>query len=355
MNQDGYQYRRTLAVDPNHPFHTDINNGCQIPDQVPFDDKAPLGDDFLTDMMFRQNFMNEIALRESPQDIIDIRKQVHALVNDQAEIFAKSTLGRWLRNYTTALNAEGEELLEEFPWKWWSKDAINIQNARVEVVDIMHFLLSIANLLGMTSEDLYDLYCKKWGVNIERQRKGYSKASKALEDDNVGLVVGKGGEVELGDQKRVSKEYLFDVMGVDLVNRLGRLGYVTESPMDGTYIINQAFDFIEENHYREFIPKFLVGFIKNLGGSGLALNELNKLGIYNVTMNVSGDVIGWAILGNKVIHISQLSPEDFVHLISIITIHLQSPRDHRAYSPLTDEYTAKGKILELAEKYDVLV
>jgi len=38
---------------------------------------------------------------------------------------------------------------------------VDEQNARVEVVDLFHFLISLAQVLGMSAEDVFNAYCKK--------------------------------------------------------------------------------------------------------------------------------------------------------------------------------------------------
>ena len=35
------------------------------------------------------------------------------------------------------------------------------QNAKVEIVDLFHFLISLAQVMGMTPEDVYQAYVKK--------------------------------------------------------------------------------------------------------------------------------------------------------------------------------------------------
>ncbi len=81
----------------------------------------------------------------------------------------------WVLNYTRALQQECSELIDSVPWKWWAKyQNFDVQNARVEVVDIMHFLVSIAQVLGMTAEDFFQAYTKKNSVNHNRQDSGYT-------------------------------------------------------------------------------------------------------------------------------------------------------------------------------------
>jgi dimeric dUTPase (all-alpha-NTP-PPase superfamily) len=67
------------------------------------------------------------------------------------------------------------ELVDSVPWKWWAKyQAFDQQNARVEVVDLFHFLISIAQVLGMSADDVYQAYVKKNQVNHQRQDSGYT-------------------------------------------------------------------------------------------------------------------------------------------------------------------------------------
>ena len=44
----------------------------------------------------------------------------------------------------------------------------------MEVVDLFHFLVSLAQTLGMTAQDIYDGYIKKNEVNHKRQESGYA-------------------------------------------------------------------------------------------------------------------------------------------------------------------------------------
>lgn len=92
---------------------------------------------------------------------------------------------KWTLNYIRALQQEAAELTDSLPWKWWAKyQKFDIQNARVEVVDMLHFLISIAEVLGMKSEDFYQAYLKKNEINHKRQDSGYKVKD---EDDCRGI------------------------------------------------------------------------------------------------------------------------------------------------------------------------
>ena len=83
---------------------------------------------------------------------------------------------KWILNYTRALQQETAELIDSVPWKWWAKyQKFDAQNARVEVVDLFHFLISLAQTLGMSADDVFNAYVKKNEVNFKRQESGYTE------------------------------------------------------------------------------------------------------------------------------------------------------------------------------------
>ena len=71
------------------------------------------------------------------------------------------------------------ELTDSVPWKWWAKyQKLDEQNARVEVVDLFHFLISLAQVLGMSADDVFEAYMKKNEVNFQRQDSGYTEKNE---------------------------------------------------------------------------------------------------------------------------------------------------------------------------------
>jgi dimeric dUTPase (all-alpha-NTP-PPase superfamily) len=145
--------------------------------------------DKLADIFQLQGELNDQIFKK--QDIRDREGKVLTMAAIQAalergELGPNGLPNTWLRNYLKALSAEAEEVSEELLWKWWSKDQIDMQNIRVEIVDIMHFLTSLALISGLTAEEFHRLYTAKHRVNQNRQDQGYSKATKD-ESDNKGI------------------------------------------------------------------------------------------------------------------------------------------------------------------------
>jgi dimeric dUTPase (all-alpha-NTP-PPase superfamily) len=82
---------------------------------------------------------------------------------------------QWILNYCRAMSQEIAELTDSVPWKWWAKyQQFDEQNARVEVIDLFHFLISLAQVLGMSADDVFEGYVKKNQVNLNRQASGYT-------------------------------------------------------------------------------------------------------------------------------------------------------------------------------------
>jgi len=146
--------------------------------------------DKLRDIFSLQSELNDGIFKR--QDIHGPDGQVLTMAAIQAALERKA-LGPnglpnlWLRNYLRALQSESAELEQDLLWKWWSKDQIDLQNIRVEIVDLMHFLTSLALAAGLTADEFHRLYTAKHRVNQQRQEKGYARDNKD-EADNKGIV-----------------------------------------------------------------------------------------------------------------------------------------------------------------------
>lgn len=79
-----------------------------------------------------------------------------------------------LSDICTAMGNEVEELRDETDWKWWSDGSeLDEEAAKEELIDILHFWLSAALLLGMDEKEIENIYFQKNEVNGERQYQGY--------------------------------------------------------------------------------------------------------------------------------------------------------------------------------------
>lgn len=126
--------------------------------------------DMLREMFRMQAALNErIGVRESSQ-------------------MSEEEQHKWVLNYCRAMSQEIAELTDSIPWKWWAKyQKFDLQNARVEVVDLFHFLISVAEILGMSADDVFNYYRDKNKVNLQRQDTGYH-----TKDESDNKAVGRG-------------------------------------------------------------------------------------------------------------------------------------------------------------------
>lgn len=109
------------------------------------------------------------------EEIFSMQATLNRRIGVELEDLDEAEKARWVLNYTRAMQQEMAELIDSVPWKWWAKyQSFDEQNAKVEVVDLFHFLVSLAQTLGMSAEDVYTAYVKKNEVNHARQESGYS-------------------------------------------------------------------------------------------------------------------------------------------------------------------------------------
>ncbi len=85
----------------------------------------------------------------------------------------------WIQKDVLAITAELGELLNEVNFKWWKNpkemDAAAIKE---ELIDVLHFFVSMCIRAGMSAEEMYQIYCGKNQENFDRQygrseKKGY--------------------------------------------------------------------------------------------------------------------------------------------------------------------------------------
>lgn len=108
-------------------------------------------------------------------ELFRLQKQLNQRIGVDTDDMTDAERQRWLLNYCRAMSQEIAELTDCVPWKWWAKyQTFDRQNARVEIVDLFHFLISAAQVLELSADDIFDAYTKKHRVNLERQASGYT-------------------------------------------------------------------------------------------------------------------------------------------------------------------------------------
>lgn len=77
---------------------------------------------------------------------------------------------KWIQMQTLATISELSELLDEVNFKWWKNPKPVDQNSlREELVDLLHFFVSMCLSSGMDAQELFERYLKKNQENFDRQ------------------------------------------------------------------------------------------------------------------------------------------------------------------------------------------
>ena len=106
------------------------------------------------------------------RELFRMQKALNERIGVQTDGMSEAEKTKWR---TAGYVREQIELTDSVPWKWWAKyQKFDAQNARVEVVDLFHFLISMAQVLGMSADDVFAAYVKKNEVNFKRQESGYT-------------------------------------------------------------------------------------------------------------------------------------------------------------------------------------
>lgn len=80
------------------------------------------------------------------------------------------TADEWQQRLTLAMLSELAEALNGTNFKWWKNPkAQDPEYMKEEIVDMLHFLISMAQRAGMGADELFERYLDKNKENFDRQ------------------------------------------------------------------------------------------------------------------------------------------------------------------------------------------
>ncbi|MBQ9950104.1 MAG: dUTPase [Clostridia bacterium] len=110
----------------------------------------------------------------------------------QAELDAKIekehdihfTRDEWVQKEMLAIISELSEALMETNFKWWKNPKeTDDEKLHEELIDVLHFFVSLCLRCGLDAEKLYEVYVSKNEENIKRQ-KGLSEKGGYCSEEN---------------------------------------------------------------------------------------------------------------------------------------------------------------------------
>ena len=82
----------------------------------------------------------------------------------------------WTKEFVLCMQQEIAELIEQTPWKHWkdySNFKIDNMELKYELIDILHFWLSLCLVWGVDGQEIMKIYFSKNKQNFKRQEDGY--------------------------------------------------------------------------------------------------------------------------------------------------------------------------------------
>ncbi len=117
-------------------------------------------------------------MEETDLDKLDIIFEMQQSLNSDIEARRNIAFSReeWMQKEVLAMISELSEVLDEVNFKWW-KNVKPVDDAALkgELVDVLHFFVSMCLKSGMTADELFTLYQAKNQENFDRQ---YGRSQK---------------------------------------------------------------------------------------------------------------------------------------------------------------------------------
>ncbi len=115
-------------------------------------------------------------MRDRLSDIFDLQQALNDDIKQRRNLTGISH-EQWIQKHTLAMLSEMAEVLDEVNFKWWKNPKpVNDSALKDELVDVLHFFVSMCLEAGMTPQELYERYIEKNRENFDRQAGASHKA-----------------------------------------------------------------------------------------------------------------------------------------------------------------------------------
>jgi len=103
-------------------------------------------------------------------EIFSCQQQLDDYISKKRALRNNFTPEEWVQKKALALIDEVAELLNEVNYKWWKNPKpVDKQKVAGELIDILHFWVSMCNTMGLSANDVYKIYMNKNNENKDRQ------------------------------------------------------------------------------------------------------------------------------------------------------------------------------------------
>lgn len=92
----------------------------------------------------------------------------------------------WIQKEVLAIVSELSEVLDEVNYKWWkNKKQLDVDALKEELIDVLHFFVGMCLRVGMSADELLEIYMKKNKENFDRQNGLSSKKGYVIGEDDA--------------------------------------------------------------------------------------------------------------------------------------------------------------------------
>lgn len=108
--------------------------------------------------------------------IFEEQRQLNANFGIDLNSMSDADRKEWAIRFVSGIMQETAEVMECLPWKWWNRKKDNPAEAQKELVDVLHFVVSAAQAIGLTPEKLTEMY-------LSKNRENHQRITKKLKDE----------------------------------------------------------------------------------------------------------------------------------------------------------------------------
>lgn len=123
-----------------------------------------------------------ISEKDKLEVIFELQKKLDTDIQTRRNL--DFPMEQWIQKDVLAMISELAELLDEVNFKWWKNEKpVDEAALHGELVDILHFFVSMCIRAGMDADKLFEGYIAKNRENFDRQygrsqKKGYNVLEK---------------------------------------------------------------------------------------------------------------------------------------------------------------------------------
>ena len=123
---------------------------------------------------YRQTIMNAYKDHHLKlEDIMNKQKQFGSRFCKFGELTLEEKQ-KWTKEFILCCMDELSEVLNQVNWKHWREPVpIDEVEVKYELVDLLHFLISMMLIWDMDAHEVYTMYLAKNKENHDRQKRGY--------------------------------------------------------------------------------------------------------------------------------------------------------------------------------------